>query len=52
MNDTKIKFEKPVFFAQNSGEGSFSAGCMPMMGGAGSNNVGCKSGCYACERNR
>ena len=27
MNDTKIKFEKPVFFAQSSGEGSFSAGC-------------------------
>ena len=50
MNDTKIKFEKPVFFAQNSGEGSFSATC-------GSNTRGiyvvksvCSLKCMDCER--
>ncbi len=48
MNDTKIKFEKPVFFAQNSGEGSFSATCGS--NARGGSTFSCTNRCLACER--
>lgn len=30
--EKKVKFEKPVFYAQNSGAGTFAANCPPNVG--------------------
>lgn len=41
---SKVKFEKPVFYAQNMGSGSFAATCPPNVGKF--NSVG---GSYSCS---
>lgn len=46
---SKAKLEKPVFYAQNAGEGSFAAGCGVMNRG-GSMLGSCQTRCLNCER--
>lgn len=49
--EKKVKFEKPVFYAQNAGEGSFAAGCGAMnRGNSAPTTSFCANRCLNCER--